>query len=70
MLSPVWELKDSLLFWLNSFILRPGRSPVIADVESYLIGRSGSETLHRFKGEWSPKIAKDLYCLLSEKRIK
>jgi len=39
-------------------------------VESYLIGRSGSEKLHRFKGEWSPKIAKDLYCLLSKKRIK
>ena len=38
-------------------------------VESYLIGRSGSEKLHRFKGEWSPKIAKDLYCLLSKKRI-
>jgi len=41
-----------------------------AGVESYLIGRSGSETLHRFKGEWPPKIAKDLYCLLSKKRIK
>ena len=38
-------------------------------VESYLIGRSGSEKLHRFKGEWSPKIAKDLYFLLSKKRI-
>jgi len=43
---------------------------VTARVESYLIGRSGSEKLHRFKGEWSPKIAKDLYCLLSKKRIK
>jgi len=38
-------------------------------VESYLIGRSGNEKLHRFKGEWSPKIAKDLYYLLSKKRI-
>jgi len=48
-------------------------TPIVAvrieSVESYLIGRSGSEKLHRFKGEWSPKIAKDLYCLLSKKRI-
>jgi len=48
---------------------RESRESTCVDVESYLIGRSGSEKLHRFKGEWSPKIAKDLYCLLSKKRI-
>jgi len=50
--------------------VKQSNRPLAKSVESYLIGRSGSEKLHKFKGEWSPKIAKDLYCLLSKKRIK